>query len=677
MIREDFAGAGGCSEGKRLAGIQGPVIGVEIEKHSIATAEAAGHARLCADVREVRDRDWGQLEGYSAGPPCFVAGTPVLTQDGMIPIESVIVGDLVLTHENRWRPVTATMSRLAETVRLGPIVSTADHPFYTAAQGEDGLLRMPDWTPADQTRGSFLATPASVPHISDVMLPPGFDWWLVGRYVADGWTGRDGVMMAIGDTKAAEFEAHATGWTVAPQQGCSRRTTPNHEAASWLLRHFGQGATRKTLPAWIFSLPERDEFLEGYLAGDGHWVTRSQRAGVTTSPCLAAGLRLLAVSLGFTVSTSTVLPSPHKVIDGRTVNQSPWWRVTMVKNDARYTHDVGPFHWSKQRRIVRPQGQEKVYDLTVAQDHSFTAWGFVVHNCQSFSSAGTGSGRPHLGSLADAAALVARGVLPDRAVALQTDAALDERSILVLEPMLVINRHRPRWIMLEQVPAVLPVWQEYAEILRDLWGYGVQTAVLKTEQYGVPQTRKRAILVARLDGEARLPEPTHSQYYPKDRGRLDPGVLPWISMADALSFDSAEPLRFCPTNERPNSTLRALNQPAPTLAFGRDRPRWIPQAAMPDDTTPLDWVHTRPSPTIVASFAPDVVAKPGYRKAGDPPRQRTPGSVRVTVEEAGVLQSFRPDYRWSGPSGARYQQVGNACPPLLSAAVLTALLREI
>lgn len=285
--------------------------------------------------------------------------------------------------------------------------------------------------------------------------------------------------------------------------------------------------------------------------------------------------------------------------------------------------------------------------------------------CQTFSMAGNGAGRKALDTVLEGLDRLFDGLdLPEYD---------DDRTALVLEPMRwILERYRAgdpyEWIALEQVPTVQPVWDAYARYLREL-GYSVDTGKLQAEEYGVPQTRRRAILVAKLVGEAKLPAPTHMRYkkgVPQDY--VTDGLKPWVSMADALGVAEVTMRSNYGTGGDPaNRGEREATEPAPTVTSKVGRNKWVPNPAVPGDTS---WAFERPSPTIVGSFAPDVVAAPGYRKAGDGPRQTQPGSIRVTVQEAGVLQSFPEDYPWTGSKTKQYEQCGNAIPPFLAEAIL-------
>ena len=94
----------------------------------------------------------------------------------------------------------------------------------------------------------------------------------------------------------------------------------------------------------------------------------------------------------------------------------------------------------------------------------------------------------------------------------------------------------PTFVAWEQVPAVIPVWEACGEVLRK-HGYTVSVDYLWSEQFAVPQVRKRAILVARLDGGfAQLPNATHSRFNWHRLGEVEQGLMPYVTMHDALGW---------------------------------------------------------------------------------------------------------------------------------------------
>ena len=195
--------------------------------------------------------------------------------------------------------------------------------------------------------------------------------------------------------------------------------------------------------------------------------------------------------------------------------------------------------------------------------------------CQTFSMAGKGAGRQ---ALDEVVGLIDSRAYLDPARLREFGEQHDPRTALVLTPLTYVARHAPTYVVLEQVPTVLPVWERMAVELRR-WGYSVVTGVLSAERYGVPQTRKRAILIARADGvEARMPTPTHSAYYSRNPQRLDEGVEPWVSMAEALGWGEGEVQTDNVTGSGYDGTGRVkyrrdTGAPAPTASTRVDR--WL------------------------------------------------------------------------------------------------------
>lgn len=126
---------------------------------------------------------------------------------------------------------------------------------------------------------------------------------------------------------------------------------------------------------------------------------------------------------------------------------------------------------------------------------------------------------------------------------------------------------------------------------------------------------------------------------------------------------------------RPNDRTvpRRLDEPAPTMAFGHAsmvwEERWSNGAA--DDP---EWPASRPSTTVAGDPR---IAQPGHKAERTDPDApgRMAGAIRVEAWEAGVLQSFPADYPWQGGKTKQFEQIGNAVPPVLAAAILAEISR--
>jgi hypothetical protein len=109
--------------------------------------------------------------------------------------------------------------------------------------------------------------------------------------------------------------------------------------------------------------------------------------------------------------------------------------------------------------------------------------------------------------------------------------------MLAADPVRWVRNLRPPWVALEQVPAVLPLWEAFASIFR-YWGYATRTGILDAADYGA----------ASLSHPVGPPAPTH---YDPRRGPRICGTL-WTSMADTIGWGmTSQPAPSRPTAPRP------------------------------------------------------------------------------------------------------------------------------
>ncbi|MCP4592439.1 MAG: DNA cytosine methyltransferase [bacterium] len=245
----------------------------------------------------------------------------------------------------------------------------------------------------------------------------------------------------------------------------------------------------------------------------------------------------------------------------------------------------------------------------------------------------------------------------------------DPRNQLWRQFMRAVEDAAPKAFVIENVPPLLKS-QQYVEIKRlgEAMGYHVVGRVLNAADYGVPQARKRAIIIGLFGRPPSYPKPTHiNPEQQKQCGLFSGPLKPWQTVRDAIGD-----LPFEPTEENWHIGRN------PT-AMSRKRYRCIPAGGnrwnLPPHLTPECWRKKtkggtdlfgrlwwdRPSVTIRTEFY-----KPEKGRYLHPEAHRP-----ITHREAARLQGFPDDFDFQGQRIKVGIQIGNAVPPLLAERIAT------
>lgn len=268
--------------------------------------------------------------------------------------------------------------------------------------------------------------------------------------------------------------------------------------------------------------------------------------------------------------------------------------------------------------------------------------------------------------------------------------AEDPRAGLFREYLRIVEGLRPRWLVMENVTGLTSiagggVFREIREGISNL-GYEVDWRVLKAEEFGVPQERRRIFFVATRSGASiKFPSPTHGE-------GLKPFVTIWDAIGDlpelvnggreaAIEYGRLPGTPY--QRQMRKGAKRLANHSASKLSsVNLDRMRHIPPGGSWRDI-PMDLLpegmkkakrsdHTkrygRPRKTDLSCT---ILTKCDVHWGAyiHPEQDRS-----LSVREAARLQSFPDTFEFLGSRTEQYVQVGNAVPPLLGKAVAQALL---
>ena len=267
----------------------------------------------------------------------------------------------------------------------------------------------------------------------------------------------------------------------------------------------------------------------------------------------------------------------------------------------------------------------------------------------------------------------------------------DQRSSLYLEYLRIVDGLQPKWVVIENVTGMTSAGGGEAvnaikRGLSDL-GYNVDAQILKAEDYGVPQERRRLVFVGNRTGQPiEFPAPTHG-----------PDLHPFVTIADAISdlpaLQNGQIIGTVAYPREPESEfqreLRAgsncvQNHDAARLGkINLERLKHIPQGGswrdIPIHLLPAGMKRAKRSDHTKRygrlrwdGLASTILTKcdPHWGAYFHPVQNRS-----LTVREAARLQSFPDWFEFKGSRTDQYLQVGNAVPPLLGRAIAFAISR--
>lgn len=398
---------------------------------------------------EIIERMGGLPDVIWASPPCFTEETLVLTDCGYKKIKDISVGDKVITHTNTYNEVLNIGRKLTNKINKikistsEEINTTDDHPFYARTKcrvwnndkrGWDRKYGEPEWIKAkdlDKNKhmvGFAINTESKIPvwkgvnktvknqinsHIYNEnkisnYFENGDFWWLIGRYIGDGWTrhteNRFEFYICCAKNELTEItgvldrlDNNFFNYSVVEQKSTYKISVYKKELVEYVSQ-FGKYAHGKKLTGDIINLPKTllRSFLDGYFSADGYRKIDDSGKETFTASSVSRELihgigQCIAKVYNIPFSITKFCKNGFDIIEERKVKVKDIYILKYnLNNKKSYSFIENGILWTNIKSIKESYEEVFVYNIEVKNDNSYTANGVIVHNCEKFSVAAIG-----------------------------------------------------------------------------------------------------------------------------------------------------------------------------------------------------------------------------------------------------------------------------------------------
>lgn len=246
----------------------------------------------------------------------------------------------------------------------------------------------------------------------------------------------------------------------------------------------------------------------------------------------------------------------------------------------------------------------------------------------------------------------------------------DPRNRLVFSFVDCVGRLNPRWVVMENVAGFASLDEGWfvEQVVLELKKLGYSTVehrILDTADYGVPQRRRRFVLIANRTGHV-IPWPKRKFFdHPEDWQKRHRTVGEAISdLSDEGSY--ASQTCHVPMNHKPLQVERYKRIPEGEKLDVDALPAELRKGYRTDQIRNFSHVFKR-----LDRNKPSLTLVPGHNAFPIHPWLNR----ALTVREAARLQTFPDEVEFKGSREAQCIQVGNAFPPMLAELIANNLLK--
>ncbi len=252
--------------------------------------------------------------------------------------------------------------------------------------------------------------------------------------------------------------------------------------------------------------------------------------------------------------------------------------------------------------------------------------------------------------------------------------AKDKRGQLFYEYIRILEDNQPKFFVAENVPGIisrthLPEFKKIIEKFRSI-GYDVNYELMDSRNYGVPQERKRVIIIGyhkTIGTKFVFPTPTHSE---KPTVLLTGKLEKWLTLKDTIG-DLSEAV---PAKDK-NHSNEHLAIPNHEYMIGRFSSHYMSRNRRRKwkETSFTIQAGGRHAPLHPDSSEMRNVAKDKFEFVGENPSYR-----RLSVRECARIQTFPDNFVFYYTTVADgYKMVGNAVPVKLAETIARKIYQDL